>query len=92
MGANLSNCQLTKLDDVCYSPVSMIKNTLNETVTNNFVLNLEKSKFELESNNYWFTCIEGSVPYNGTLNCNIEKHAEIICGSSKLFNLSLTYH
>ncbi|TRY51945.1 Uncharacterized protein CTYZ_00001761 [Cryptosporidium tyzzeri] len=88
MGAEISNCQFTKLGDACYSPFSMINNTLSEAAANNFVLNLEKSKFKSEDNQYWFSCMDGSVPYNGTLNCEINNYATIICGSSKLYNSS----
>ncbi|CUV05381.1 unnamed protein product [Cryptosporidium hominis] len=88
MGAEISNCQFTKLGDACYSPFSMINNTLSEAAANNYVLNLERSKFKSEDNQYWFSCMDGSVPYNGTINCEINDHATIICGSSKLYNSS----
>ncbi|KAJ1605527.1 hypothetical protein OIY81_3458 [Cryptosporidium canis] len=84
MGADFSNCQFNKLSDTCNSPVSMINSTLSQAATCNFVLNLEKSKFESKNNDFWFSCIENSVPYNGTLNCDVKNHATIVCGSKNI--------
>ncbi|KAH8583011.1 uncharacterized protein ELE39_003539 [Cryptosporidium sp. chipmunk genotype I] len=84
MGANLSNCELTMIGDSCFSPVSKINSTLTEAAANNFVLNHENSKFKSENNEYQFSCIEHSVPYNGSLNCDINNYATIACGSKNI--------
>ncbi|KAJ1604825.1 hypothetical protein OJ253_3455 [Cryptosporidium canis] len=84
MGSNFSNCQFNKLSDTCNSSVSMINSTLSQASTCNFVLNLEKSKFESNNNDFWFSCIENSVPYNGTLNCDVKNNATIVCGSKNI--------
>lgn len=91
MGADFSNCQFTKLGDACYSPFSMINTTLNEAGANSFVLNLEKSKFKSKSNDFWFSCMEDSVPYNGTLKCDVNNYATIVCGSSKFTFLAAEF-
>ncbi|KAF7457550.1 hypothetical protein HWI79_1889 [Cryptosporidium felis] len=84
MGANISNCQFTKLGDTCNSSVSIINTTLEVAASNHFILNHEKSKFESTNNEYWFSCLDGSKEYNGTVTCDIKKYASIVCGTKNI--------